>query len=62
MEQMDLLGYCGVWCGDCTGYTGAVADAASRLFEALGETEFAKTARAVFPDALAGVRPLRRDA
>jgi len=43
-----------VWCGDCTGYTGVVADAASRLFEVLVEIEFAETAQAVFPDPLAG--------
>ncbi|MBU1706302.1 DUF3795 domain-containing protein [bacterium] len=36
----NLLGYCGLYCGDCPAYTGIVADKASELREVLQQTRF----------------------
>jgi hypothetical protein len=52
-EKIDL-GYCGLYCGDCLGRTGVIADAAREFFDVLDEYEFEKTATSVFPVKLSG--------
>lgn len=34
-ERKELLAYCGVYCGDCLGYTGMIADAAKNFMMVL---------------------------
>ena len=41
----NLLGYCGLYCGDCPEYTGIVADKARELREVLKQTRFDVFAR-----------------
>ena len=45
----NLVAYCGLYCGDCPGYTGIVADKASELREVLQKTGFDTFARQI-PD------------
>ncbi len=52
MRKRELLAYCGLYCGDCGGYTGAIADAASNLQKELKEYKFELTAKHLFSDAL----------
>jgi len=44
MENEDLIAYCGLYCGDCFGYKGKVADLARDLRKELREAKFDKTA------------------
>ena len=44
MENEDLIAYCGLYCGDCFGYKGKVADLARDLRKELREARFNKTA------------------
>jgi hypothetical protein len=48
-----LLAYCGIYCEDCLGYTGVIADAAESLMKILTQYKFERTAAAVFPEQLA---------
>ena len=48
-EKKGLLAYCGFYCGDCLGYTGAVADAAQDFLGVLETYKFGRTAECVFP-------------
>jgi hypothetical protein len=48
----ELLAYCGLYCGDCLGYTGVIADAAANLMQVLEHYEFERTAACVFPQQL----------
>ena len=43
-EQKDLIAYCGLYCGDCFGYQGKIADLARDLRKELRQTKFEKTA------------------
>ena len=43
----DLIAYCGLYCGECTGYKGKVADLARDLRKELRTAKFAKTAEAL---------------
>ena len=43
-EEKDLIAYCGLYCGDCFGYRGKVADLARDLRKELRQTKFEKTA------------------
>jgi hypothetical protein len=52
-EDARLLTYCGFYCGDCLGYTGVIADAATRFVEVLKKYRFDRTAERVFPQELA---------
>ena len=51
-ERRDLLAHCGSYCGDCLGYTGVIADAATDLMEVLEKYKFDRTAECVFPEEL----------
>ncbi len=50
--KKELLAYCGIYCGDCLGYTGVIADAAEDFKGVLEKYEFEKSAKAIFPDQL----------
>ena len=52
MKKRELLAYCGLYCGDCGGYTGKIADAAINLKKELTDYKFELTARHLFSDAL----------
>ena len=41
----DLVAYCGLYCGDCFGYEGKIADLARDLRKELRAAKFAKTAK-----------------
>jgi hypothetical protein len=47
-----LLAYCGIYCGDCLGYTGVIADAAEDFKCVLEKYEFEKSAKYILPDQL----------
>jgi hypothetical protein len=51
-QKKDLLAYCGIYCGDCLGYTGVIANAAETFFEVLEKYKFDRTAQQVFPQEL----------
>jgi hypothetical protein len=48
-----LLAYCGLYCGDCAGYSGEIADSATHLAELLSRYRFDRTARCLFSEELA---------
>jgi hypothetical protein len=50
-KKADLIGYCGLYCGDCSGYTQTVADLSRDLRKELRRNRFDKMA-----DALANLR------
>ena len=43
-EERDLVAYCGLYCGDCFGYQGKIADLARDLRKELRLAKFDKTA------------------
>lgn len=43
-EEKDLIAYCGLYCGDCFGYQGKIADLARDLRKELRLAKFDKTA------------------
>ena len=43
-ESKDLIAYCGLYCGDCVGHQGKVADLARDLRKELRQVKFGKTA------------------
>ena len=49
-EKKELLAYCGLYCGDCAGYSGGIANAAIILKDSLKKYKFSKTAEALFPE------------
>jgi hypothetical protein len=49
-EREKLLAYCGIYCGDCLGYTGVIADAAKRFMYVLDQYQFHRSVKAIFPD------------
>ena len=51
-EKKELLAYCGIYCGDCLGYTGVIADAAESLLDFLKIYKFDQTVTHVFPEEL----------
>ena len=51
-DKKELLAYCGIYCGDCLGYTGLVADAAKSLVMVLEKHKFDQTAKCLFPEEL----------
>jgi hypothetical protein len=51
-EKTELLAYCGLYCGDCAGYSGEVADAAQNLKETTDRYKFQQTAKHLFPKEL----------
>ena len=50
--RKELLAYCGLYCGDCLGYTGVIADAAGKFKAVLERYRFDMTAKGVFPEEL----------
>lgn len=48
----ELLAYCGLYCGDCLGYTGAIAEAAGAFQAVLERYQFGRTADHIFPEQL----------
>ena len=45
--KAELLGYCGLYCGDCTGYKGDIADMARDIRKLLRKYKFDKVAEAI---------------
>ena len=43
----NLIGFCGLYCGDCFGYQGRIADLAVELRRELRQSKFEKTAEAL---------------
>lgn len=54
MSARRLLGYCGMYCGDCLGHTGVIANAAEEFLKVLDKHEFERTVEGVFSEQLAG--------
>lgn len=50
--KKDLLAYCGLYCGDCLGYTGVIADAAETFINVLKTYKFDQTVTHIFPEKL----------
>ena len=50
--KADLVTYCGIYCGDCLGYTGVIAEATDSFLDVLDKYKFYMTARNVFPKEL----------
>ena len=46
-KAQDLIGYCGLYCGDCPGHTGTVANLAAELRKELRRYRFDKMADAL---------------
>lgn len=53
MSERRLLAYCGMYCGDCLGCSGVIADAAGKFLSVLDRYQFEKTAVNVFQNELA---------
>ena len=51
-RKKDLLAYCGLYCGDCGGFSGEIAEAAINLNKKLIEYKFELTAKYLFPEKL----------
>lgn len=47
-KERDLLAYCGLYCGDCAGYNGEIAEAAADLKDVLDQYRFKRTAEELF--------------
>ena len=50
--RKDLLAYCGIYCGDCLGYTSVIADAGENLKTVIDKYKFEQTAKCIFPTEL----------
>ena len=46
-EDKNLIAYCGLFCGDCFGYKGKIADLARDLRKELRESKFDKLAKGI---------------
>lgn len=51
-EKKNLIAYCGLYCGDCAGYSGEIAEAAKNLKEATQRYKFQQTAKHLFSEEL----------
>ena len=51
-DSRELLAYCGLYCGDCAGYSGEIAEAAQKLKETTEQCKFRQTAKHLFPEKL----------
>jgi hypothetical protein len=49
-DSVELIAYCGLYCGDCAGHSGELADAARALLDRMEEYRFDITARGLFAD------------
>lgn len=52
MNEKFLLAYCGMYCADCLGFSGVIANAAGDFLKVLDRYKFEKTAINVFPNDL----------
>jgi len=52
MRAVNLFAYCGLYCGDCAGYTGEIAASARALLKVLERYKFARTASCLFSEEL----------
>ena len=50
--KAELVAYCGIYCGDCLGYTGVIADAAGAFAGVLDSYQFERTAAGIFAEEL----------
>ena len=50
--KAELVAYCGIYCGDCLGYTGVIANAAETFAAVLDRHQFERTAAWIFPEQL----------
>lgn len=50
IDSKELLAYCDLYCGDCAGHSGRLADAATELAEAIEAHEFDRTAECLFAE------------
>lgn len=48
MDNKKLLAYCGLYCGDCAGYSGEIAEAAKIFKNRLTKYKFERTAKHLF--------------
>jgi len=48
----NLVAFCGLYCGDCAGYSGEIADAAQSLLSSIQKYDFTKTAQCLFSEDL----------
>ncbi|UCF70759.1 MAG: DUF3795 domain-containing protein [candidate division WOR-3 bacterium] len=48
MKDRSLLAYCGLYCGDCAGYSGEIADSARALKTTAKKYKFDQTAKHLF--------------
>ena len=46
-ENVELIAYCGLYCGECHGYTGKIADLARDLRKELRQAKYARMAAAL---------------
>jgi ribosomal protein S18 acetylase RimI-like enzyme len=56
----NLVAFCGLFCGDCAGYSGAIADAARSLLAVLERYRFERTAGSLFQTELPDYGELER--
>lgn len=59
-DKKELLAYCGLYCGDCAGFTGEIADAAQNFKETIEKCKFHQTAKHLFPTELKDYDKLRK--
>lgn len=55
-EKKQLLACCGMYCGDCLGYTGIIADAAMNFKTILDKYKFRQSAECILPEPLPDFR------
>jgi hypothetical protein len=51
-NRKELLGYCGLYCGDCPAYTGEIADAATTMLDMLAKYRVDLVADSILPKEL----------
>jgi len=51
-KEKVLLAYCGLYCGDCAGYSGEIANAVHNFKKKLTKYKFDRTRRVLFPKKL----------
>ncbi|MDH4210759.1 MAG: DUF3795 domain-containing protein [candidate division WOR-3 bacterium] len=47
-SKKELIAYCGLYCGDCAGYSGEIAEAAKKLKDTTQRYKFRQTAKNLF--------------
>jgi len=50
--RKDSLAYCGLYCGDCAGHIGEIAETANNLIKVLQKFKFDRTAKCLFSEEL----------